>query len=285
VNGALVQGFLYGDALNPVAELDGTGAVVARFVYGSRSNVPDYMVKGGVTYRIVGDHLGSPRLVVDTATGAIAQRMDYDAWGNVLSDSNPGFQPFGFAGGIYDRDTKLVRFGARDYDPEVGRWTAKDPIRFDGGDANLYGYVVGDPLNLVDSFGQAWYDDWHYRRNKRNVTVSLDYAQAHKWKEMGPFESSYHRQGGGAAALNRKFVSPSGHCEIVFRPDGSVVTDALNEGTYNYFAPDGFSNIGHMLFDVIPYLALGNSPNDPSTIEERLFAPLRAPRINLLYSR
>ena len=36
---------------------------------------------------------------------------------------------FGFAGGIYDPDTELVRFGARDYDPRVGRWTTKDPIR------------------------------------------------------------------------------------------------------------------------------------------------------------
>jgi len=141
------------DALNPMAELDGTGAVIARFVYGSQPNVPDYMVKGGVTYRIIADHLGSPRLVVDTATGAIAQRMDYDAFGNVLSDSNPGFQPFGFAGGLYDRDTRLVRFGARDYDPEVGRWTAKDSIRFLGGNANLYGYVVGDPVRAIDPVG------------------------------------------------------------------------------------------------------------------------------------
>jgi RHS repeat-associated protein len=79
--------------------------------------------------------------------------MDYDAFGNVLSDSNPGFQPFGFAGGLYDRDTKLVRFGARDYDPEVGRWTAKDPIKFAGGDANLYGYLVGNPVNAIDPWG------------------------------------------------------------------------------------------------------------------------------------
>jgi len=133
VDGALVQGFLYGDALNPVAELDGAGAVVARFVYGSKPNVPDYMVKGGVTYRIVSDQVGSPRLVVDTVMGVVVQRMDYDAFGNVISDTFPGFQPFGFAGGIWDRDTELVRFGARDYDPAVGRWTAKDPIRFEGG--------------------------------------------------------------------------------------------------------------------------------------------------------
>jgi len=152
VNGTLVQGFLYKDQLNPVAELDGRGNIVSRFVYGSKANVPDYMIKGGVTYRIISDHLGSPRLVVDS-TGIVIQRMDYDDWGNVTNDTNPGFQPFGFAGGIYDRDTGLVRFGARDYDPETGRWTAKDPIRFQGDGTNLYGYVVNDPVNFRDGNG------------------------------------------------------------------------------------------------------------------------------------
>ena len=66
---------------------------------------------------------------------------------------NPGFQPFGFAGGLDDPHTHLVRFGARDYDAETGRWTTKDPIRFTGGDVNLYGYVLTDPINLVDPDG------------------------------------------------------------------------------------------------------------------------------------
>src|SRR6185503_20943104 len=101
-------------------------------------NVPDYMVKAGQTYRIITDDLGSPRLVVNVATGAIAQRLDYDEFGVVLLDTNPGFQPFGFAGGIYDTHTSLVRFGARDYDPAIGRWTAKDPTGFKGSSANLY---------------------------------------------------------------------------------------------------------------------------------------------------
>ena len=113
------------------------------------------MIKEGVTYRIISDHLGSPRLVVNTDTGEVAQRMDYDVWGRVLEDTNPGFQPFGFAGGIYDQHTGLVRFGARDYDPETGRWTTKDPIRFAGGDTNLYGYVINDPVNLFDLSGEG----------------------------------------------------------------------------------------------------------------------------------
>jgi RHS repeat-associated protein len=107
--------------------------------------------------RLLSDHLGSPRLVVNAFTGVVAQRMDYDEFGNVTYNSAPGFQPFGFAGGLYDRDTKLVRFGARDYDAETGRWSAKDPIGFDGG-PNLYLYVRGDPLNRIDPTGLACTD-------------------------------------------------------------------------------------------------------------------------------
>lgn len=155
VNETLVQGFLYENQLEPVVELDGSGSLISRFVYCGcgAGNIPQYMLKGGVTYRIIADHLGSLRLVVDSSSGAIVQRMDYDEFGNVILDTNPGFQPFGFAGGIYDRDTGLVRHGARDYDPETGKWAAKDPIRFEAGDANLYGYVRNDPINRIDPSG------------------------------------------------------------------------------------------------------------------------------------
>ena len=155
MNGTLVQAWVYDGQLRPIAELDpGTGAVVARFVYASRAHVPDYVERDGATYRILADHLGSPRLVVDVETGAIAQRLDYDEFGRVSAESGtPGFQPFGFAGGLYDRDTGLLRFGRRDYDAETGRWTAKDPIMFRGADTNLYGYVLNDPVNATDASG------------------------------------------------------------------------------------------------------------------------------------
>ncbi|MHB0972582.1 MAG: RHS repeat-associated core domain-containing protein [Thermoanaerobaculia bacterium] len=148
VNGALTKGWLYGSQLSIAAELDATGAVVSRFDGG-------LMLRGGVTYRILTDHLGSPRLVVNSATGAVVQRLDYNEFGVVLSESNPGFVPLGFAGGLYDTDTALVRFGSRDYSAAEGRWTAKDPILFDGGDRNLYGYAFNDPLNFLDPSGLA----------------------------------------------------------------------------------------------------------------------------------
>ena len=153
VDGTLVQGFLWQSQLAPIAELDGAGNVVSRFVHATRVNVPDHMIRGGVTYRILTDHMGSPRLVVDTATGAIVQRMDYDEWGVVLADTNPGWTPFGFAGGLYEAASGLVRFGARDLDANSGRWTSKDPLGFAAGSSGLFAYVQSEPVNRGDPTG------------------------------------------------------------------------------------------------------------------------------------
>jgi len=154
VDGVLVKGWVYADQLRIVAETDGTGAVISRFVYGSRANTPDYMVRGGITYRIISDHLGSPRFVVNTSDGTIAEAITYDSFGATLSDTTPGFQPFAFAGGLNDSDTGLIRFGARDYDPLTARWTTKDSVSFGAGDANLYSYALNDPIDFSDSNGK-----------------------------------------------------------------------------------------------------------------------------------
>ena len=153
VDGVRERAFIYLDGFRPLAELDASGAITSLFVYGSRQHVPDYLIKGGRTYRVLTDHLGSPRRVVDAATGVVEQEIVYDAWGRVQSDSNPGFQPFGFAGGLVDADTDLILFGWRNYDPVCGRWTSRDPIAFAGGDANHYAYVHNDPVNLIDPQG------------------------------------------------------------------------------------------------------------------------------------
>ncbi len=149
-NGGIVEKWIYAGQLTPIAELDSSNNIIARFSGG-------YMDKNDTIYQIITDHLGSVKLVVDVETGAIAQRMDYDEFGNVIFDSNPGFQPFGFAGGLYDPETKLVRFGARDYDASTGRWTNRDPILFEGNVSNLYGYCVEDPINDVDISGLKTY--------------------------------------------------------------------------------------------------------------------------------
>ena len=60
--------------MNPVAELDGAGNVTAVFVCATKPHVPDYMIKGGPTYRFVTDQLGSVRLVIVRRRSSVALR-------------------------------------------------------------------------------------------------------------------------------------------------------------------------------------------------------------------
>ena len=156
VGGFPARRYLYGAGAQPLAQLSMAGAVEAQYVYLTGRHAPDVMVKSGVVYALVTDHLGSVRMVVNVDTGVVAQRISYDAWGNASYEVGTwDMQPFGFAGGLYDPLTKLVHFGAREYDAVTGRWTRADPILFAGGDANLYAYVGNDPVNAIDPSGLA----------------------------------------------------------------------------------------------------------------------------------
>jgi len=130
-----------------------------RFEY-SDARMPVAMTdENGTKYYLHYDQVGSLRAISDTSHN-IVKEITYNTYGNILTDSNEAFTiPFGFAGGLYDADSKLTRFGYRDYDAYTGKWTAKDPIGFQGGDSNLYGYVLGDPVNFVDPTGEIGLDD------------------------------------------------------------------------------------------------------------------------------
>ena len=152
INGTIIEKYLSQGATRLLAVYDGSNNLVMRFTYAD-GRMPISMTKGGVTFYLFYDQIGSLRAVVD-ANGTIIKELVYDAFGYLYNESNPAFTvPFGFAGGFYDKDTGLVRFGARDYDPTIGRWTAKDPIDFAGGDINLFGYVGNNPVNWIDPLG------------------------------------------------------------------------------------------------------------------------------------
>jgi hypothetical protein len=85
--------------------------------------------QGAANYLLGYDQVGSLKAVAamdGPHEGQVVKVMDYDAFGNILSDTNPGlFMPLAFAGGLRDRFTGLVRFCHRDYDPTVGRCIAR----------------------------------------------------------------------------------------------------------------------------------------------------------------
>lgn len=99
------------------------------------------------------DQVGSLKAVGDERVELI-KTIDYDSFGTVLSeDWGWLFIPVGFAGGLRDRDTDFVRFGHRDYDLDIGRFVAQDPVGDTGGDHDPYEYCVDDPVNAVDPKG------------------------------------------------------------------------------------------------------------------------------------
>jgi RHS repeat-associated protein len=111
------------------------------------------ILRGNTRYYVSSDQAGSPRVVTD-ANGVLVKQVDYSAYGEVLSDTNPAFVlPIGYGSGVKDPLTGLVRMGGRDYDPAAGRFTARDPLLYGGQQANLYEYADGDPIQRSDPTG------------------------------------------------------------------------------------------------------------------------------------
>ncbi len=152
VDGQITEKYLWADLTILLAVYDANDTLTQRYNY-THNRMPTSMTQNNQTYYLHYDQVGTLRLITDINQNIIKE-ITYDTFGNILQDTNPNFQvPFGFAGGLHDTDTNLVHFGYREYDPQTGKWTTKDPIDFNGGDSNLYGYVLGDPVNFIDPDG------------------------------------------------------------------------------------------------------------------------------------
>jgi len=153
ITGAGAPTRLLWDGDRVAATLDAQSRVDIRFVDSGLGACPEALIRGGVEYLLITDHLGSVRAVVDAQEGQVVQTLDYDALGRPIVNTSPGWQPFGFAGGLHETTGGLVRFQARTYDPFIGRFLSRDPLGFAGGQVNLYQYALGDPINNIDPTG------------------------------------------------------------------------------------------------------------------------------------
>ncbi len=93
------------------------------------------------------DNLGSTRLITDVG-GNLVSRVDYEPFGKDLSYANSKYK---FTGKEKD-SSSLYYFGARYYDPNIGRFTQIDPS-FEPSETP-YSYVDNNPLNKVDPDGR-----------------------------------------------------------------------------------------------------------------------------------
>ena len=226
-NGAWTARWVYGAGLGPVAELDADGYVAKRFVYGSHANVPDYVVTLTRTTTttlesvaaVVHDRRGGVRELIAMTDSLSPVHTTYDEYGRI-SDPNPvnvGVSvPFGFAGGMFDPETGLVHLGAREYDPQTGRWLTPDPIGFAGG-PNLYGYVLADPINYIDPLGWSAEDIiQNPRPNDPNFSLGFKAAQlgipryyvikGAIYHEKHAALVDYYENGGGATKAWKNFA-------------------------------------------------------------------------------
>jgi RHS repeat-associated protein len=153
LNDQIEEKYLWLNKTTLLAIYDKDDNLITRFYY-SGDRVP-YKVKHlNQIYYLSYNHIGSLKQITDTK-GQTVKSIIYSAYGNIIEDTNPNLNiPIAFAGGLYDKDTKLIKFGYREYDSQIGRWITKDPIDFSGGDSNLYGYVLNDPINFVDPSGE-----------------------------------------------------------------------------------------------------------------------------------
>jgi len=106
INGTVVEKYLWKGRTTLLAVHDGNDNLRRFFQYAD-GRLPLAMTKDGANYYLCYDQVGSLRIVIDTS-GNVVKALDYDSYGNVLSDSDSTFAvPFAFAGGFPDSDSDI----------------------------------------------------------------------------------------------------------------------------------------------------------------------------------
>ncbi len=141
------------------AEVDEAGRTTD-YIFANNDRILTIDPNEGVLYNIE-DHLSSASLVVKG--GTIVQKLDYYPYGT--ERVNEKTTAFGarhtFTDKELDPESSLQYFGARYYDPTIGRFTQIDPLEgntFDPQSLNRYAYSRNNPLRYIDPTGQSFDD-------------------------------------------------------------------------------------------------------------------------------
>ncbi|RCS43282.1 RHS repeat-associated core domain-containing protein [Bremerella cremea] len=151
--------FIYdGDQI--MLQIDDNGEVDHRLLW--RANVDQLLADenaSGDVYWALTDHLNTVHDWAEyddlTDTTSVVNHIAYDAFGNVLSETNATLDTtgFGFTARYFDEATGLQYNTNRWYNAQLGRWMSPDPIGFEAGDENLYRYVGNEVTVFTDPSG------------------------------------------------------------------------------------------------------------------------------------
>lgn len=125
--------------------------------------------------------------------------------------------------------------------------------------------------------------EMHYNRNDNQPIESLPQTQEEAeelvsqglWKHKKASQALCHQFNVGDNHPNEKYMSSDGHFEVIYDANGAMVTAPEDAGSYNLLPPDGVIGcVGHFSLDMLPWYLWGNSPDDSTTIGQRIFVPI-----------
>ncbi len=109
----------------------------------------------------------------------------------------------------------------------------------------------------------------HYGRNQYNVDFPKTAEIAEDWNWETELAACHQNTVEPGEKPNIKYVSPDGKREVIFDHTGNVVITAdEDEGTYNYADPDLW--LAHLILDILPWIAYGNTPEDTTKWYQRI---------------